>query len=97
MDNINVGATGVTKTSGATSANVAIPNTVDGNRAKVVRLTSTALVHVKFGVDNTVAATADDLLIGPGDGVNVNCKQWAFIAYIQETASAKLNITPLEF
>lgn len=93
---VNVGAVGTTVTSGASSANVAIPNDGSGARAKAVRITATALAHVKLINGTGTAATANDLMVGPGDGINLYCKNYDHVAYIQETAAAKINIAPLE-
>lgn len=89
--------TGNTVTSGAASANVAIPNNANGTTARAVVLTASVAggVHVKLGIDNTVTATANDLLIG-ADPIVINTRGWAWIAYIQEATAAKLNIAPLE-
>ena len=89
--------TGSTVTSGAASANVAIPNNANGSTARAVVLTAgaNAGVHVKLGIDNTVTATANDLMIG-AQPVVIMTRGAGWIAYIQETASTKLNIAPLE-
>jgi hypothetical protein len=94
-DAYSVGATGITVVSGASTASTAIPNMNDGTRAKVVRLQVTGNVYVKFGLAS-VTATTNDMMLSPNFDVLVNCKQFSTIAYIQETTSAKLNITPLE-
>ena len=88
----NVNATGNTVTSGAATANIAIPNDASGNRAKQCRLMVTGNLYVKLG-DASVTATTNDMLLSPNFDVVVNTKQFAKIAYIQETASAKLNIS----
>jgi hypothetical protein len=86
---------GSTVTSGGTSANTAIPTNSNGTTARAVLLTSTGTVHVKAGIDNTVAATANDLMIGTTP-VAISTRGMAYIAYIQESSAAKLNIAPLE-
>lgn len=89
-------STGATVTSGAASANTAIPTTQSGAKAKMVLLSCVSgSVHVKLGIDNTIAATANDLLIGVTP-IAVFCGGCAYIAYIQEAAASKLNIAPLE-
>lgn len=89
-------STGKTVTSGASSANQAIPNNQGGASAKQVMLSCVSgNVHVKLGIDNTVAATADDMLIGTTPVVLFTYGA-KYIAYIQETAASKLNIAPLE-
>ena len=88
---------GSTVTSGASSANVAIPNNSNGTTARAVILTGAVAgaVHVKLGIDNTIAATANDLLIGTTPVV-ISTRGASFIAYIQEATAAKLNIAPVE-
>lgn len=92
---LRVGATGVTVAAGAVSANTAIPNTTSGNRARAVLLTSIGNVHVRFGNGAGTTATTNDLLIASDTQV-VYCQPFDRIAYIQNSAAATLNITPLE-
>lgn len=87
--------TGTTVTSAAGSANVAIPNDAGGSTARHVMLVSTGTVHVKFGIDATVTATANDFMVGTAP-VFLDTRGAAYIAYIQEAASSKLNIAPVE-
>lgn len=90
------GPTGITVTSGAGSASTSVPLSSDGvKRARFVRLQVTGNLYVKFGKGATTA-TANDMLLSPNFDVVVACAQYDTIAYIQETAAAKLNITPLE-
>lgn len=96
MDNAyQPGAVGVTVVSGASSLSQAIPNDSSGNRAKLVRLMVTGNLYVKF-TKGAGTATSNDMLLSPNFDVVVNCRQYDTISYIQETASAKLNILPLE-
>lgn len=85
----------VTVTSGSSSANTALPTAGDGNTARYVLLTGTGDVHVKLGYDNTVSATANDIMVGTTPIV-LNCRGYAYLAYIQESSGAKLNIAPVE-
>lgn len=94
-DAYQVGATGKTVTSSGSSQSQAIPNAADGGRARFVRLMVTNNLYVKFG-NGTVVCTTDDMLLSPNFDVIVSCHQFNQIGYLQETASAKLNITPLE-
>lgn len=93
------GATGTTVTSGAASANVAIPNDSNGTTARAVMLTAGGVanpaLHVKLGTTNAVAATANDLMVGPLPIVVVT-RGYGWIAYLQETAATKLQIAPIE-
>ena len=93
---IAVAATGTTVTSGAASASVAIPNAADGNRARFVRIQATGLAHVKPG-GSGVACTADDMMVSAGESVILSVKPFTHIAYLEESAGAKLTITPVEF
>lgn len=86
--------TGTTVTSGASTASAAVPNDSTGKAAGRVMLVSTATVHVKFG-GSGVTATANDLMVGTTPIV-VNCQGNSNFAYIQETAAAKLNVSPVE-
>jgi hypothetical protein len=93
---IAVAATGTTVTSGAASASVAIPNAADGNRARFVRIQAAGLVHVKPG-GSAVACTADDMMVSASESVILSVKPFTHIAYLEESAGAKLTITPVEF
>lgn len=90
-----VGTTGTTVTSGASTANVAIPVNANGDIPKYVRLMVTGNLYVKAG-QSSVTATTNDMLLSPNFDVILNVHGCSKIAYIQETASAKLNITALE-
>ena len=92
---VTVAATGTQVTSGAATANVAIPNAADGNKARYVRVTALASLYVKPGL-SAVTATANDMLLPAGTSEVLNVHGMTHIAYIQETAAAKLSITPLE-
>lgn len=94
-DALSVGAVGTTVTSAAASESTTIPNDASGNRARVVLLSATAPLYVKFGVGATTC-TGNDLMVTAGKPILVNCKQYDTIAYIWETSAAKLNITPIE-
>lgn len=87
--------TGTTVTSGASSAVAAIPNDSSGGTSSRIMLSSTGTVHVKIGVGTGISATSNDLMIG-ATPVVLNCRGNDHIAYIQESASAKLNVAPVE-
>jgi hypothetical protein len=89
------GAAGALVTSGAASAEVAIPNNTDGATARYVRIAATGTCHVKPVATGT-AATTNDILVGPGDAVFLNVQGFTHIAYIQQAAASKLVITPVE-
>lgn len=83
-----------TTTSGTTSAAIAIPNSASGTRAKCVRVIGSTLGYIKFG-SSGVAATANDVLVS-------NIPQYFDVggfthyAVIQETASCKINVVPVD-
>jgi hypothetical protein len=98
IDSISVGAAGTTVTSGATSANLAIPAAADGARARAVLVTclsAAGAAYVKPGT-SAVAATANDLPVTFGAPVKLWVKPFTHIAYLQESAAAKLQVQPLE-
>lgn len=91
----SVNATGTQVTTGATTANVAIPVNAAGKSPKHVRLQSTGNCYVRPG-NASVTATANDILLSPNNHLILDVTNFTNIAYLQETAAAKLNITPLE-
>jgi hypothetical protein len=90
---------GTQVTSGAASANVAIPTTTSGKTARfvAVQTVGTTYAYVKFGPTNTVTATASDFPVSSNELRIFDVTGQSFMAYIQETASAKINICPIEF
>ena len=90
-----VNATGTQVTSGAASAVVAIPNAADGNRARFLRLQSTGNAYVRPGTSGTTC-TVNDILLSPNEALLLNVQGFTHIAHLQETAAAKINLTPLE-
>jgi hypothetical protein len=88
--------TGTTVTSGASTANTALPTNSDGQNPNFVMLSCVSgNVHVKLG-GSGVTATANDLMIGITPVVLFTKGCGGYIAYIQETAGSKLNIAPVE-
>lgn len=92
---LTVAASGVQVTAGASSAVVAIPNDAQGVRARRVRLLATGTLYVRPGFSGTTC-TASDILLGPNEAVVLEVKAFTHIAYLQEAAAPKLNITPIE-
>ena len=41
-------------------------------------------------------ATANDIMVGPGDGIFLHVQGFTHIAYIQQAAGSKVNIIPIE-
>jgi len=89
------GAAGTSVTASGTSAETAIPNDSSGNTAKVVRITATGTAHVKPVLTGT-AATANDILVQPGDAIFLHVQGFTHIAYIQRSTSPVITITPVE-
>lgn len=89
-------AAGVTATTGAASANSAIPVNLSGNRPNYVRVSAINESYVKLGTSG-VAATGNDILVQPGDAIILAVPAGiTHIAYIQGTSAGKVNVVPLE-
>lgn len=88
-------ATGFTAATGAASARTAIPNDSSGRAPNFIRIAGTN-GFCKIG-DSGVTATANDMLIQPGDSQIVAVpKGVTHIAYIQNAAAGQINVVPLE-
>ena len=92
---LTVNAAGVQVTSAGASARVAIPNAADGNPARHLRIQALATAYVR-PCNSTGNATANDILVTPNEQVILNVQGFTHVAYLQETASAKISLTPLE-
>lgn len=88
-------ATGVTAATGAASARFAIPVNSAGQKPRYVRVAAVSECYVRLG-DGTVVATANDLLIQPGDSIILVVGSATNIAHIQGTAVGKVNVIPLD-
>ncbi|HZS83829.1 MAG TPA: hypothetical protein VFA50_13220 [Stellaceae bacterium] len=90
---------GVQVVSGATSATVAIPQTTSGKTARFVGVQTVGqtYAYVKFGPTNTVTATANDFPVTSNELRIFDVGGQSFMAFIQETAGAKINLCPIEF
>lgn len=93
---ITVSASGANITTGAASANVAVPNSSSGQRARFVRLQATAAAYVRPGPSVSIAAAAGDLLLDPTSPIILNVAGHTHIAAIQVAAAGIVNVTPLE-
>ena len=84
---------------GGSSANVAIPTTASGKTARfvAVQTVGTTYAYVKFGPTNAVTATASDFPVSSNELRIFDVMGQSYVAYIQETAGAKINICPVEF
>lgn len=92
---ITIAVDGTTVTTGATTARVAIPNMSSGTKPLYIRVAATADSRVQLG-GSTINATANSMLVQPADSVILAVGGHTHIAYIQGSAAATLNITPLE-
>lgn len=95
FDFLSIAATGAQVTTGAASSSVVIPNCANGQPARYVRLAATGDCYVRPGA-TAVTATVNDILIINGESQLLNVAGMTHIAYLQETAAAKLNISPVE-
>lgn len=90
---IVVNSVGTTVTTGATSALVNVPVDTSGNRPNYVRIAATAESYISF----RGTATTNDVLVQPSDSVIIQVpKGVTQIAYIQGTATGKVNILPMD-
>ena len=84
---------------GAATANVAIPATTSGKTARfvAVQTVGATYAYIKFGPTNTVTASVSDFPISSNELRIFDVSGQSFMAYIQETAGAKVNLCPIEF
>lgn len=95
QSSIQVAATGVQVTSGIATASVAIPTDSAARPARYVRLQANGYVYVRPGAA-AVAATVSDIMLSGSEELILNVSGCTHIAYLQETAAAKINISPVE-
>jgi len=90
---------GTQVTAAGTSANVALPTTMSGKTARfvAVQTVGASYAYVKFGPANAVAATTGDFPVSSNELRIFDVSGQSYMAYIQETASAKINLCPIEF
>lgn len=91
----SVNAGGAQVTTSGTSQVTAIPVNAAGKVPKHVRLQSTGNCYVRPGLSGTTCTTGD-ILLSPNNHLILSVQGFTHIASLQETAAAKLNITPLE-
>ncbi len=85
-------------TAGASTANSALPNASDGNRARYIRLLSTGNAWVRLGTSNAVTVDATNgILIGSSNDVVLYCRGSTHIAYLRTGgADVTVSIAPVE-
>lgn len=82
-----------TTSSGSSSSAIALPKLADGvTPARIVMVTCSTLGYIKFG---GAACTTFDILVTPNPLV-VDAHGTGFYTVLQETASAKINVVPVE-
>lgn len=94
MDSVSIFTRGATITTGAASANAAIP-TVSGVLPRYVRIAASAAAYVRLGVVADTAA-AGDFIVQPGDAVVVNVNGCTHVAAIQVTAAGIVQLSPVD-
>ena len=92
---ISFAAVGVQVVASGISAQVAIPVAASGALPKFVRIQSSGFCYIKFGASG-VAATTNDFYLSANNAEIITLHGNAFMAYLQDTANAKITITPLE-
>ena len=92
-------AGGTQVVAGASSASVAIPTTTNGKTARFVgvQTVGTTYAYVKFGPTGAVTASVNDFPISSNELRIFDVTGQSFVAYVQETAGAKINLCPIEF
>jgi hypothetical protein len=90
---------GTQVTAGAASAAVALPVTDSGKTARfvAVQTVGTTYAYVKFGPTNSVTASANDFPVSSNELRIFDVSGQSFMAYVQESAGAKINLCPIEF
>jgi aspartate/methionine/tyrosine aminotransferase len=95
-DSITVVAVGTTITTGATSTSTTIPTAQSGETPRYIRVSADTACFVKLGTA-AATATANDILVQPGDAVILHVPGgYTKIAAIQSAAAGKCNVVPLE-
>ena len=92
---IAIQAAGTSITTGVASASAAIPVNSSGIKPTYARVSVSAAAFVKIG-QSAVAATANDILVIPGDAIILKVSGNTHIAAIQQTLAGVCNVTPLE-
>lgn len=93
---LSIAATGVNITTGAASANHALPTSSDGNVPNYCVISTTVACHVRWG-QGTQTAVATDFYLPPNFPMVIRTLGCTNIAAIQDTAAGVLNVAPLEW
>ena len=93
---VTITASGAVITSGAVSAQIAIPNASSGEKPRYIRVASSAAASIRLG-KTTVTATTADTQVQPGDAVTMQVPLGLdVIAVIQVAAAGQVQISALE-
>lgn len=98
VDSIKITQDGSTVTAGASSALIAIPTNAAGTTARAIRIicpVDTAYAYVRVG-NGSVVATTNSVCVNAKEELILDTTGCTHIAYIQGSASALINIVPLE-
>lgn len=95
---LSITAPGLRLTSGATTANTAIPLTSGNTLPRYIRLLAetSGSVNVRLGGAGVVATTSD-VLVNANEPLVLATNGSTYIAYIQNSAGGIVNVMPIEF
>jgi hypothetical protein len=90
---------GLSLTTGATSARIALPTNAAGQVATIVRVSCPNSAHYAFVLpgNSTVNATTASVAIGNVSEVVLDVTGCTHIAHIQGSAAAIVNVSPVEW
>lgn len=93
---LSVAAVGATTTTSGSSQPFALPVNASAVAARYVRVCATGNVYIKFGTAIGVTVTTNDILIAANTPEVFNVNGFSHYAVLQETAAAKVNVSPVE-
>ena len=87
---------GTGATSGATSAQIAVPNDSTGAAARKVLVTVEGLTYIIPGSATTAVATTSCIVVGPDSPLVLDTIGITHIAQIELTAAKRVTVTPID-
>tara|TARA_Y100000310_G_scaffold345726_1_gene468881 strand:- start:3209 stop:3496 length:288 start_codon:yes stop_codon:yes gene_type:complete len=87
--------TGTGATTGAASAQIAIPNDSTGNAARTVAVAVSGTTYVQPG-SSAVTATTGSMIATIGKPLILDVMGLTHIAHLELTAAQRITVTPLE-
>lgn len=97
FDAYSIRAASTKVASGASSATVAMPTTLDGKNPKYVRVSTDGNVYVQpVEVNPTAITSSNGILVTPNEALFLSVRGMPFLSYIQSTAAANVTISPIE-